>query len=156
MIPFAFMAEQRALILVPKAVFFVLYLGLLWEYSRVRGATLLDGIKYALLGYLCYFFFSPGVHENHLFVAALVLGVIAARDRSWLKWFVVWAAIFNANITAYYGLDGVFRWTDPRWWLLGVPHSVWASALCTLGFVYFYRKTSLRIAPRDPVPALRS
>ena len=55
---------------------------------------------------LAYFSFSPGVHENHLFLGAVIALVYLPKDRGerWLRAFVVTMAILNPIL--FYGLDG--------------------------------------------------
>jgi hypothetical protein len=61
---------------------------------------------FATLGYLAYFTFNTGVHENHLFLACLLLGLLAHRERTTLPDLAVWAALLNINMVVFYGLDG--------------------------------------------------
>jgi hypothetical protein len=63
-------------------------------------------LRYATLGYLAYFTFNTGVHENHLFLAVLLLAWLAHRERATLLEFGAWATLFNLNMVVFYGLDG--------------------------------------------------
>jgi hypothetical protein len=77
---------------------------LIWFFTRPKTFTHL--LLFATLGYLAYFTFNTGVHENHLFLACLLLGLLAHRDRAYVPELVVWAALLNINMVVFYGLDG--------------------------------------------------
>jgi heme/copper-type cytochrome/quinol oxidase subunit 3 len=47
-----------------------------------REKTLTNLIRYSLAGYLAYFIFNTGVHENHLFLAAILSSILCWQDRS--------------------------------------------------------------------------
>ena len=63
-------------------------------------------IKYSLLGYLAYFIFFTGAHENHLFVPCVLSAVLLAIDRRYLSWFLLMSFALNLNLLTFYGLSG--------------------------------------------------
>ncbi len=65
-----------------------------------------DLILFGLCGYLTYCMLNTGVHENHLFMAVLLAGVLAWRQREHLPTFAIWALVANINLFAFYGADG--------------------------------------------------
>ena len=52
-------------------------------------------------GYLAYFTLNTGVHENHLFLACLLLAWLAARTPATLPDFAAWATLFNLNMVVF-------------------------------------------------------
>lgn len=93
------------LILPQRLLFACFYAGSLLLMPRAR-PTLRDLVEHALLGYLAYFVFATGVHENHLFPAVLLAAVLAWQDPLRRAWFGVWAAAANLNLWVFYGLRG--------------------------------------------------
>jgi hypothetical protein len=77
---------------------------LIWFFTRPK--TFPNLLLFATLGYLAYFTLNTGVHENHLFLACLLLGLLAHRERTTLPDLAVWAALLNINMVVFYGLDG--------------------------------------------------
>jgi hypothetical protein len=72
-------------------------------YSKRQFADLLQA---AIIGYLCYFMFGFGVHENHgLIVAVLALCLVATTGAGHVQ-AVVLAAIANVNQLLFFGLTG--------------------------------------------------
>jgi hypothetical protein len=91
--------------LLAKLLFFALYGGLLLRFL-VAPKTYSNLLRYALLGYLAYFLFNTGVHENHLFPAILLTALLAALSATDLPLFLTWALIANLNPFLFYGIDG--------------------------------------------------
>lgn len=84
------------------------FLFALWR--QWRGPQTMDGLLRAMLaGYLAYFLFNKGVHENHLAPAVAVAGYLAWRDRGWLWDAVVVAVAFNLNMFFFYAIGGSDR-----------------------------------------------
>ncbi len=88
-----------------KGLFLVLFAAILIQFFR-GAKTFPTFLRYATLGYLAYFTFNTGVHENHLFLAVLLLGLLAHYDRTALPDLAVGAALLNINMVVFYGLDG--------------------------------------------------
>lgn len=93
-----------------KIAFYVFYAVALIVFPR-RQRSFDDLLRFTIVGYLAYFTFNTGVHENHLFIAAL-LGVIlyqfSPRD--------VYAALIlvlsaNLNLIVFYGFNGGATYT---------------------------------------------
>ncbi len=91
--------------LLPKVLFFLTYLVALAAFFK-REKTFENLINFSLIGYLAYFTFNTGVHENHLFLAA-ILGVILFwinRER-WPVMFIL-VLMSNVNLILFFGIDG--------------------------------------------------
>jgi hypothetical protein len=89
----------------PKALFITTYLATCYIFWR-RPKTFKNAIFYALLGFLSYFMFNTGVHENHLYVGALLAAVLYALEPTHLVTFATWALAANANLFFFYGANG--------------------------------------------------
>ncbi len=86
--------------------FYAGFLTLLWRAWRQQRQTFVTTIQYALAGYLTYFMFNTGVHENHLFVAVLLALYLSAISRAPIE-FTVWLIVMlNLNLYLFYGGDG--------------------------------------------------
>lgn len=97
--------ENLAVTLGPRLVFAGLYLWNLVRFFRAP-KTLPAFLVYATLGYLAYFEFNTGVHENHLFLVGLLLSLLAAHIPAARGAWALWTLIANANLLAFYGIDG--------------------------------------------------
>lgn len=63
-------------------------------------------LRFTLLAFLSYFMFNTGVHENHLFMAVMLVAMLAGQDRAYLPEFAAWAIAANANLFFFYGANG--------------------------------------------------
>lgn len=107
--------HDAALLLAPRLLFALSYLAVLaytWRLAagqpgqRRWTLPLERALPIAALGYLSYFTFNPGVHENHLYV-----GMLLALACAWLapaEWPMLapWVVFENVNLVLFYGLDG--------------------------------------------------
>lgn len=99
--------DTRILALV-RITFGAAFLFALWR--QWRGPRTTDGLLRAMLaGYLAYFLFNKGVHENHLAPAVAVAGYLAWRDRGWQWDAAVLAVAFNLNMFFFYAMNGADR-----------------------------------------------
>jgi hypothetical protein len=97
--------ESVVAIYVLKAIFEGAYACILISFIR-RHASFVDLLQATLIAMLAYFSLNPGVHENHLFLAA-VLALVYLQERPeelWLCVFVIVTAVLNPIL--FYGLDG--------------------------------------------------
>ena len=82
---------------------------------------------YSVIGYLAYFTFNTSVHENHLFMAAVMALLLFFVDSSQLSLFLVIALMFNVNEYIFYGPYGK-----------GMPFSRWIGVDITILFSLLY------------------
>ncbi len=102
----AIITTENPLIVGPlKALFLILFAAILILFFRAE-KTFPNFLRFATLGYLAYFACNTGVHENHLFLAVLLLGLLAHHDRTVLPDLAAWAVLLNVNMVVFYGLDG--------------------------------------------------
>lgn len=55
-------------------------------------------ILYSLLGFISYFIFNTGVHENHLFTACILSAILYSLNNRFLAIFLILAFVFNINL----------------------------------------------------------
>ena len=107
--------EGSLLLLLPKLIFFAVYGFILLRFLLVP-KTFPNLLLYALLGYLAYFTFNTGVHENHLFPTILLTAVLAHVRPAEAPLFVTWALATNLNPFVFYGIEGrVLPWNRMIW-----------------------------------------
>jgi hypothetical protein len=101
-------------------------------------------VECSLAGYLSYFIFNIGVHENHLFMATIlaVLAAALAPDKRWRAVLVI--GLSNLNLIAFYGFTGSPLPFSP---VVGADISIIFSAVNVLLFLFFWSHLLLRAAP---------
>lgn len=90
---------------VPRLLFVLFYC---WAWLRAlnRHVTSEHWQRLALVGYLAYFTFNVGVHENHLSVAAVLAALAACKGALRLREYVCIAVALNTNLVLFYGVTG--------------------------------------------------
>jgi hypothetical protein len=88
-----------------RGIFYAGYCVVLVSYAR-RGRSFEDFVLYSLLGFLAYFILNTGVHENHLFVAAILSIVLFLIDGGYAYHAAFWSLAANVNLILFYGLTG--------------------------------------------------
>jgi hypothetical protein len=88
-----------------RAMFFVTYVTALVAFCR-QEKTFENLMRFSLIGYLAYFIFNIGVHENHLFIAVLLSVVLVWLKRSYLSLAAVVILMANINLVVFYGIQG--------------------------------------------------
>jgi hypothetical protein len=101
-----FIQESQGLISsLPRFLFWILFAIILSLWLRTP-KTFENLMLFSLLGYLAYFTFGVGAHENHLFVAVILAAVLAHIRTEYWPVFVAWALVANINLFVFYGIDG--------------------------------------------------
>jgi hypothetical protein len=90
-----------------KGIFAAGFCYTLFIFMRVKN-SFENLLIFSLAGYLLYFTFNTGVHENHLFLALLLAVLLTAINASYLSLTVFIALAMNINMLFFYGLDGRF------------------------------------------------
>ena len=88
-----------------KIVFISFYLFALNKY-RLSNHSFENFLKLSSLGYLSYFMFNIGVHENHLFMIIPLLFFLSILQKEFLTHYIFFAMAFNINLFIFYGLSG--------------------------------------------------
>jgi hypothetical protein len=91
-----------------KVLFYLFFALALWRQWRAP-STPENLWRFMLAGYLAYFLFNKGAHENHLVPTMLVAGYMAWREVKWLPVAIAFAVLTNLNMFFFYGLDGLDR-----------------------------------------------
>jgi len=128
------LTRDLRIVAVPQLMLFVLYAVTFVAFLR-REKTFENVILYSLIGYLAYFMFNTGVHENHLFLASILAAILLWIDRSYSLTFVIWSLIANMNLFIFYGIDGRGL---PFSRVVGVDFAFLFSIVNVLVFVMFF------------------
>lgn len=93
------------LTVIPRLLFFFSYtIALLVLFKREKMFE--NMLIFSLLGYLAYFVFNTGVHENHLFIAAVLSVVLFWVNRKRVLIMLILILTNNMNLFLFYGIDG--------------------------------------------------
>ncbi len=126
--------------LIPKLLFVSTYLVTLVAFWR-REKTFANLLLYSLVGFLAYYTFNTGVHENHLFIAGILAVVLFWVAREHLLTAATVVLMSNLNLYLFYGASGaalgfsrvVPRAGDMALWLavfnVGFFLYLWSSSL---------------------------
>ena len=93
------------LILPQRLVFAGLYVYCLARLARA-GSSFADFVASAAFAFLSYCMLATGVHENHFFLALVLLALLAGLQADKWPLFVAWAVAANLNLWVFYGLRG--------------------------------------------------
>ena len=130
----------RMLFLASYAVTFVVY--------ALREKSFKNLILFSLLGYLVYFTFNTGVHENHLFLASILAVVLWWESREHTLSMITIVLMSNINLFLFYGVEGA----GPRFnraILAKADTALWL-AVFNVAFVAYFWAVSLLRSERAP------
>jgi hypothetical protein len=88
-----------------KLLFYASYLAILLAFVR-QTKTFTRLIVYSMLGYLAYFSFNTGVHENHLFLICCLAWILVWLDGNELIRAINLTLAANANLFLFFGAFG--------------------------------------------------
>lgn len=91
--------------LIPRLLFFLTYIISLFGFFK-REKTFENLTIFSMLGYLSYFMFNTGVHENHLFIATILAVILFWINREHFSTMLTLLLISNINLFIFYGTDG--------------------------------------------------
>jgi hypothetical protein len=125
-----------------KVIFLLMYSCLLLVAYR-RTLELNSTVYYGILGFLSYYVFNYGVHENHLFVPAILAVLFVEKDLHFFYGYT--AAMAIINMVVFYGFLGSFDEKPDSFYRL-------TAALSLLNVIIFTRQFALemtrRLSPR--------
>jgi hypothetical protein len=144
---------RDALLLLPEKILFYLgYAAILIAFA-LQKKTFKQLVVYSILGYLSYFLFNTGVHENHLFPIACLAWILVFIDSSQLIRAINLSIAANINLFVFYGIFGqtIYRV------IAGVDITLWF-ALANIGLfvgllLHTYRTGGTRFNLWDCRPA---
>jgi len=97
---------RDALLMLPeKILFYLSYAAILIAFA-LQKKTFRRLIVYSMLGYLSYFLFNTGVHENHLFPIACLAWILVFIDSSQLVRAINFSIAANINLFVFFGIFG--------------------------------------------------
>ena len=91
--------------LIPKLLFYLFYITAIFLCFKSE-KTFKNMVFFSLLGYLSYFIFNTGVHENHLFLAAILTYILFFIDKEYLYLLIYVVLMANLNLFLFYGISG--------------------------------------------------
>ncbi len=120
--------SRDALLMLPeKILFYLSYAAILIAFA-LQKKTFKQLIVYSILGYLSYFLFNTGVHENHLFPIACLAWILVFIDSSQLVRAINLSIAANINLFLFAGVFG----HGVRCVIAGVDITLWF-ALANIG-----------------------
>ena len=140
--------ENGLVTLFPKVAFVVLYVYSVYRFFRDEEKTFEDLIKYMILGYLTYFMWNTGVHQNHLFIGSLLYGLLVCFDKGYLGEYLFWEIYAVVNLVLFYGLDGASNFQV----IYGINITPIVALLGMSGFVITYYET-VKLKPINEINA---
>jgi len=124
-----------SLLVIIRSVFYTFY-GLILLLFALRKRTFSEFLLYSAAGFLCYFTFNTGAHENHLVVGALLLLVLGLQDKDFRVHALFVGAMLNINLFIFYNYTGLPVTQFDRA-PLGIDITVLFAGLNTAFFLYF-------------------
>jgi hypothetical protein len=98
--------SRDVLLMLPeKILFYLSYAAILIAFARQK-KTFRQLLVYSMLGYLSYFLFNTGVHENHLFPIACLAWILVFIDSSQLLRAINLSIAANINLFLFAGAFG--------------------------------------------------
>ena len=93
------------IIFATKMLFWLSYISTLLLFLK-SDKSYKNLILFSLLGYLVYFAFNVGVHENHLFIGAILSILLWIESKEYLLSMIIIVLINSINIFLFYGIGG--------------------------------------------------
>lgn len=93
-------------------------------------------ILFSLLGFLVYFTFNVGVHENHLFVGAILSILLWIESKEYLLSMIIIILINSIDIFLFYGIAGEPGLPFSR--IIGGVDMALLLSLFNVGFISFF------------------
>lgn len=100
-----FLTREPIVVWPDKILFYLSYAAILFAFACQK-KTFARLIVYSILGYLAYFSFNTGVHENHLFLICCLAWILAFIEPEQLVRSINLTLAANANLFLFYGVFG--------------------------------------------------
>jgi hypothetical protein len=97
--------EQVKITLLPRLIFTIFYFTILYKFFKAE-KNFENLLVYSIFGYLAYFMFNIGVHENHLILGVILSLLLLRSNKVHLQLAVVIILICNINMFLFCGFDG--------------------------------------------------
>ena len=102
---YIFLTRDPTVVWPEKVLFYLSYLSLFVAFLRQK-KTFERLILYSILGYMAYFIFNTGVHENHLFLVCCLAWILVFVNSDHLVRGLNFSLAANANLFLFYGISG--------------------------------------------------
>lgn len=100
-----FLTREPIVVWPDKILFCLSYLAILVAFVR-QPKTFARLLVYSILGYMAYFVFNTGVHENHLFLVCCLGSMLVFFEADQLTRCINLSIAANANLFLFYGVFG--------------------------------------------------
>src|SRR5438067_945697 len=100
-----FLTREPIVVWPDKILFYLSYLAILVAFAR-QPKTFARLLVYSILGYMAYFVFNTGVHENHLFLVCCLGWMLVFFEADQLTRCINLSIAANANLFLFYGVVG--------------------------------------------------
>ena len=100
-----FLTREPIVVWPDKILFCLSYLAILVAFVR-QPKTFARLLVYSILGYMTYFVFNTGVHENHLFLVCCLGWMLVFFEADQLTRCINLSIAANANLFLFYGVFG--------------------------------------------------
>src|SRR5438132_113669 len=100
-----FLTREPIVVWPDKILFYLSYLAILVAFAR-QPKTFARLLVYSILGYMAYFVFNTGVHENHLFLVCCLGLMLVFFEADQLTRCINLSIAANANLFLFYGVFG--------------------------------------------------
>jgi len=100
-----FLTREPIVVWPDKILLYLSYLAILVAFAR-QPKTFARLLVYSILGYMAYFVFNTGVHENHLFLVCCLGWMLVFFEADQLTRCINLSIAANANLFLFYGVSG--------------------------------------------------
>ena len=90
---------------ISSGLFALFYISTFISFFK-REKTFENLVVYSMIGFLAYFTFNIGVHENHLFIAAVLSIMLVMITKKHAVIAIIIISMSNINLIVFYGFDG--------------------------------------------------
>jgi hypothetical protein len=101
-----YIVTDETLLKLPEKILFYSSYSLIFIVFARQEKTFERLITYSLLGYMSYFIFNTGVHENHLFLVSCLAWILVFVNSDHLLRCINLSIATNANLLLFYGVFG--------------------------------------------------
>jgi len=138
---------QYPITLFSMVVFLALYLFALFHFFKDKEKTFDRLLLHSALGYLSYFVFGVGVHENYLFLPCLLFVMLLHEDNGYAAQCTFWLMYANLNLLMFYGIEGKGLHFNHK--IFGFDYlGILVSILGVIMFLRFYVERLSRTRPK--------
>jgi hypothetical protein len=101
-----FIITTESILYLPEKILFYASYGIIFVAFVLQTKTFKRLIAYSMAGFMAYFIFNTGVHENHLFLVCCLAWILAFIDSDFLLHAINLSIAANANLVLFYGVFG--------------------------------------------------